>query len=289
MDEVVHQQVLSALSEKYNTKKKESESMEKTELDSIEKKSDSDPVVTTNDKTVSVEINPPDVDKKEPANTDENKNIEPLDSEKKIDVIPSMVTEIRFESVGPVLGQEMRTKTLYAVVLAILMIIAYIAWVFRKASRPVASWKYGVTAVVALMHDILITIGCFALLGKFFNIEVNLTFVAALLTILGYSVNDTIVVFDRIRENIFRASSDDMFVDIVNKAINQTVIRSINTSMTVLLALIAIFFFGGNSIQDFTLALIIGVFFGTYSSIFIASALIVSWNFYSKKKLKRAE
>lgn len=182
----------------------------------------------------------------------------------------------RFDSVGPTVGAELKKKAIWAVVIVVLAIIAYIGWAFRKVSKPVASWKYGLVAVISLMHDIIIVIGLFAILGKFYGIEVNAPFIAALLTIFGYSNNDTIVVFDRIRENLKRRVGED-FDHVVDQSINEVIVRSINTSFTVLLALFAIFMFGGSSIHDFTLALIIGVTIGTYSSIFLASPLLVIW------------
>ena len=190
------------------------------------------------------------------------------------------LSELRFEAVGPIIGQELKVKALQAIVLVLLFIILYIAYAFRKVSKPVASWKYGLAAIVALVHDILVVIGVFSILGHFMNVEVDILFVTALLTILGFSVHDTIVTFDRIRENLFRNQDQD-FNEIVNDSINQTVIRSINTSFTTLLALLAVYFFGGKSIQNFALALILGVIAGTYSSIFLASPLLVIWN---KKK-----
>lgn len=172
-------------------------------------------------------------------------------------------------------SKEAKAKAVQAVVLASVGIAAYIAWAFRKVSYPVTSWKYGVAAIVALLHDLLITAGVFSFLGKFYGIEVNIPFIAALLTILGYSVNDTIVVFDRVRENLTRAGAKKDFEETVNKSINETLARSINTSLTVIIVLLAIFLLGGVSIKYFALALFIGVFFGTYSSIFVASALLV--------------
>ena len=147
---------------------------------------------------------------------------------------------------------------------------------FRKVSRPVESWKYGLGAVVALVHDVLITAGVFSVLGHFFGIEVGIPFIAALLTILGFSVHDTIVVYDRTRENLLRSSNKVEFPDIVNKSLNETLVRSINTSLTVIITLLAIYIFGGASIKYFALALLVGITFGTYSSIFIASALLVT-------------
>ena len=184
--------------------------------------------------------------------------------------------EIKFESIGPSVGQELRSKSFWVFVTVLAIIILYIAAVFKKVSKPVASWKYGVTAVIALFHDVIITIGVFAILGKFFGAEVNTTFVAAILTVLGYSVNDTIVVFDRTRENI--PKTRDPFDKVVNDSINQTMTRSINTTLTTLLALVAVLLFGGESIRDFVLALTVGIFCGAYSSIFVASPLLVAWN-----------
>lgn len=188
--------------------------------------------------------------------------------------------ELRFDSVGPSIGQELKTKSLNAILFVLVAIVAYIAWVFRKVSKPVASWKYGITAIIALFHDVMITLGVFAILGKFLNIEVNTAFVAAILTVLGYSVNDTIVVFDRVRETLPKSEED--FAGTVNTSINRTITRSINTSFTTLLVLLSILFFGGGTIKDFVLALSIGVFIGTYSSIFLASPLLVIW-----EKLKK--
>jgi len=185
--------------------------------------------------------------------------------------------EERFESIGPSVGKELKTKAFYSIVLAIIAIVLYIAYAFRKVSYPVASWKYGVFAILALVHDIMLVVGVFAVLGKFMGVDVGLPFVAALLTVLGYSVNDTIVVFDRVRENLGRISKIT-FVDLVNRSLNETLARSINTTLTTLLALIAIFFFGGATIKFFALALIIGIFSGAYSSFFIACPLLVLAN-----------
>jgi preprotein translocase subunit SecF len=185
------------------------------------------------------------------------------------------IEELRFDSVGPSIGEELKRKSIYAIFLVLIAIVLYIAWVFRKVSKPIASWKYGVTAIIALFHDVIITMGVFAVLGQHFNVEINTPFVAAILTVLGYSVNDTIVVFDRIRENLPR--SDEDFEGTVNASVNQTITRSINTSLTTLLVLVSILLFGGGSIRDFVLALSIGVFIGTYSSIFLASPVLVVW------------
>lgn len=193
----------------------------------------------------------------------------------------NQVEELHFEAVGPAVGKEMKIKSIYAIVVVLFTIILFIAWSFNKVSKPVASWKYGLVSVAALFHDIIITAGVFSVLGRFMGVEINLSFVAAILTVLGYSVHDTIVVFDRIRENLPKSHED--FENTVNASVNQTFARSINTSVTTLLSLTAVYFFGGESIQNFTLALIVGIFFGTYSSIFIASPLLVTWDKWTSR------
>jgi len=193
-------------------------------------------------------------------------------------------TQLRVDYINASVSQELKSKSLWAIFYAVVGIMAYIAWAFRKVSRPVESWKYGAGAVVALIHDILITVGVFSLLGHFFGVEVGVPFIAALLTILGFSVHDTIVVYDRTRENLLKSSGKEKFPEIVNKSLNETLVRSINTSLTVIITLLAIYIFGGESIRYFSLALLVGVTFGTYSSIFVASALLVSiYNFQTKK------
>lgn len=195
----------------------------------------------------------------------------------------SVLEEKRFEAIGPTISAELKKKSFLAIVFVILAIILYIALVFRKVSRPVSSWKYGVCAILALIHDVAIPSGVFAALGHFKGVEVDTLFVTALLTILGFSVHDTIVVFDRIRENLIKFSRET-FEEVVNRSVNQTAVRSINTSLTVLLVLLAIFFLGGVSTKYFVLALIIGIIFGTYSSIFVASQLLVVWHRWGKGK-----
>ncbi len=202
--------------------------------------------------------------------------------DKMMELYPDNVHEERFESIGPSIGQELKSKAIYAILLVIIAIVFYVAWAFRKVSFPIKSWKYGIIAIIALVHDIVITLGVFAVLGRFMSVEVGLPFVAALLTILGYSVNDTIVVFDRIRENLGRLVKTD-FESVVNRSVNETLTRSINTSLTTLLVLLMVFFFGGASIQFFVFALIIGIVFGTYSSIFLASPLLVIFEKHWKK------
>lgn len=192
----------------------------------------------------------------------------------------ALVTELRYDSVGPTIGEELKTKSLQAMIIVIIAIILFIAWAFQKVSKPIESWKYGVTAIIALFHDVIITMGVFAILGKFFGLEINTPFVAAILTVLGYSVNDTIVVFDRIRENL--PKSEDDFETIVNVSVNQTIRRSINTSLTTFVVLLSIVIWGGATIRGFVLALSIGVLVGTYSSIFLASPILVLWEKFKK-------
>lgn len=189
----------------------------------------------------------------------------------------SIVEEKSFEFIGPSIGNELRQKTELSIILALFAITIYIAFAFRKVSRPVSSWKYGVTSLIALFHDILVPLGVFSVLGRLYNIEITIPIIAALLTILGFSVHDTIVIFDRIRENILRKGIDS-FEETVNWSLNQTIGRSVSTVFTVLLVLFALFFFGGDTLKYFALALIIGITSGTYSSIFIAGPLLVSWN-----------
>lgn len=191
--------------------------------------------------------------------------------------------EASFESIGPVVGAELKKKSISALIIVSIAIILYIAWAFRKVSEPVKSWKYGVAAVIALIHDVAIVAGLFAILGKFWGVQVGVSFIAALLTILGYSVNDTIVVFDRTRENLAIDSSAD-YEDVVNQSVNETIARSLNTSLTTFFAIFAVFLFGGETTKYFMLALMVGCIVGTYSSIFIASPIVVIW-----EKLKRTD
>jgi len=186
------------------------------------------------------------------------------------------IIEKRFESIGPLIGQELKSKAFWAIILSLIFIVIYIAWAFRKVSQPVASWQYGLVAIAALFHDLFITIGFFSLFSHFIMIEIGLPFVAAFLTILGYSVNNSIVIFDRARENLLRTNWTD-FKEVMNKSVNQSLTRCLNTALTTLFVLLAIFFLGGESIKYFSFALIIGIIIGTYSSIFITSSLIVVW------------
>ncbi|MAF43870.1 MAG: protein translocase subunit SecF [Parcubacteria group bacterium] len=187
------------------------------------------------------------------------------------------IEEKRFESIGPVVGQELKDKIKVVIVVALISIVLYIAFAFRKVQRPVSSFRYGIVTLIALFHDVLIPLGVLSILGRYYDFQVTIPLIAALLAILGYSVNDTVIVFDRIRENLLKRVGVS-FEDTVNKSLNQTLSRSINTSFTTLLVVFAIFFFGGYTLKDFSLIMIIGISAGAYSSIFIASPLLVSWH-----------
>ena len=193
-------------------------------------------------------------------------------------------TEKRFDSVGPLLGSEALRKSMVSIIFVILAIVFFIAFAFRKVSVPVSSWQYGIVAVIALIHDVIVPTGIFSVLGHFAGYEVDTLFVTALLVVLGFSVHDTIVVFDRVRENLNHAKANKPFSEIVGESISQTFTRSVNTSMTTLLALIVLYFVGGESTQHFSLALIIGIIAGTYSSIFLGSPLLVTiWKWQEKR------
>jgi len=184
--------------------------------------------------------------------------------------------ELRFESIGPVIGRELKEKTKVVVIFSLLAIVSYIAFAFRKLTFPAKSWQYGLTSLIALFHDILIPLGIFSILGKFSGVQIQIPVIVALLTVLGYSINNTVVVFDRVRENLFRKVGGN-FEEVVNKSLNQTLTRSLNTSLTTLFVLIAIFFLGGETLRYFSLALILGIIAGTYSSFFLVSSLLVTW------------
>lgn len=192
----------------------------------------------------------------------------------------------RLETVGPTVSQNLKTKAVTAVILASFAIVIYMAIAFRRVPRPASSWRFGVCAVLALIHDLLFVIGLFAILGHFFGFEVDSLFITALLTVMGFSVHDTIVVFDRIRENLRKSPSLD-FETNVNNSILQTLNRSLNTSFTVLLVLLALYFLGGETLHQFILALLSGIAIGTYSSIFNASPLLVSWQGWSLRRTSK--
>jgi len=188
------------------------------------------------------------------------------------------VSQDRFSAIGPTVGSELATNAVWGIIAVVVGIILFVTFAFRKVSDPVSSWVYGSTAIFALVHDILLPAGVFAVLGAVRGAQVDLLFVMALLAILGFSVNDTIVVFDRIRENLregYEGSEEDMFADTVGLSLEQTYARSINTSLTTLVVLAALYFLGGESTRLFSLTLLVGVIAGTYSSIFLASPLLV--------------
>lgn len=186
------------------------------------------------------------------------------------------IEEHRFESVGPTIGRELKQKTKVLIVVALVSVVLYIALAFRRVQRPIRSWQYGIASLVALFHDVLIPVGVFSVLGKYYGVQITIPVIAALLTVLGYSINNTVVVFDRIRENLIKRIGAT-FEETVNKSLNQTLTRCINTSLTTLLVTAAIFFWGGATLKYFALALMIGIGAGTYSSIFLAPPLLVSW------------
>ena len=185
--------------------------------------------------------------------------------------------ELSFQSIGPTIGAELRERALFALVLVLVAISLYIAFAFRKASRPVTSWKYGVVTLVTLFHDIAIPAGLIAVLGSTHGVEIDTNFIIALMVILGFSVHDTIVVFDRIRENLIHAKNKHDLHGIVNSSVNETIARSLNTSLTLIVVLVALLLFGPVTLTYFTLTLLVGVTAGTYSSIFVASPLLTVW------------
>jgi preprotein translocase subunit SecF len=193
-------------------------------------------------------------------------------------------TEVQYTFVGPSVGAELRRSATIAVVLLLVLIALYVAWAFRKVNEQVSPWKFGMTTLLTAAHDVIIPLGVFAVLGKVWGYQVDTAFVAAILTILGYSINDTIVVFDRTREHLGRHRAGESFRELVNRSVNETLARSVNTTLAVLLPLLAIFFVGGTSTRPFVLALIVGILAGAYSSIFMASPFLVLWQEYSTKK-----
>lgn len=193
----------------------------------------------------------------------------------------------RQNTIGPIAGEELKSKAVKAVVVVVLMIVLFVTFAFRKVSRPVASWKYGLATIVALAHDIILPTGIFVLLGHYMGVEIDLLFVTGLLAILGYSVHDTIVVFDRVRENLRVNTEKNLTEDFettVGKSVKQTFGRSINTSMTIFITLFVLYLMGSLATKDLALLLIIGVIIGTYSSIFVASPLLVTFYKWQKNQ-----
>jgi preprotein translocase subunit SecF len=201
----------------------------------------------------------------------------------------SGATEKRFDSVGPILGKEALEKSLISIALVLLAIVLFITFAFRGVSKPVKSWKYGLIAIVALLHDVVIPIGLFSYLGHTMGLEVDTLFVTALLVILGFSIHDTIVVFDRVRENLKHygeSKAKKSFETIVGESISQTFVRSINTSLTTIIAIVVLYVVGAEATKAFSLALLVGIIAGTYSSIFLGSPLLVTVYNWQEKKSK---
>ncbi len=193
------------------------------------------------------------------------------------------IEQKEFETIGPTIGKETTLNAFKAIIIASILIVVYISWSFRSVPKPASSLRFGICAIVALIHDVLIVLGIFAILGHFLGVEIDSLFVTALLTIIGFSVHDTIVVFDRIRENLLRVKNV-AFSQVVNQSIIETLSRSLNTSLTVIFVLVALLLFGGETIRWFVVALLIGIISGTYSSIFNAAPLLVLWQEMSDKR-----
>lgn len=192
--------------------------------------------------------------------------------------------ELGFQSIGPSIGAEVRRDALSAVAFVLVGISLFIAFAFRKVSRPIRSWKYGVVTLVTLFHDVVVPAGLFAYLGHALHVEIDSNFIVALLVVMGFSVHDTIVVFDRIRENLLTGRQADDLAKVVGKSINETIARSVNTSLTLVLVLLALLLFGPATLTYFVLAILVGVILGTYSSIFVASPLLVVWHGWTAKR-----
>jgi len=198
-------------------------------------------------------------------------------------VTKNKITEERVETIGPAISSHLRTRAVKAVIIVMVVIILYVAYAFRRVSKPVSSWKYGMTAIIALIHDVLVILGTFALLGNLLNVEVDVMFVTATLTALAFSVHDTIVLFDRVREVKRRQPKDD-FETVMNTAINSTLVRSLSTSLSIAFVLIALLVLGGTVIRWFVVALLVGTISGAYSSPFTAAPLTVFWHRWKKNK-----
>jgi len=184
--------------------------------------------------------------------------------------------EKSFEAIGPVVGKELTSKMTVLVLISLVAMLIYIAVAFKNVPGPVSSWQYGVASFLILIHDVLVPLGIFALLGALYGVQITIPIITALLTVVGYAINNVIVVYDRIRENLLRDRKSN-FAEISDRAINQTLSRQINTSIATLLPVFAIYFWGGASLKYFALALILGIVTGTYSSVFLASQILVVW------------
>lgn len=196
------------------------------------------------------------------------------------------IEQVSLETIGPTIGGELKKNALISLVLASVAIVLYIAFSFREIPKPASSWRFGITAIIALLHDVLVVVGVFSILGRIYQVEIDSLFVTALLTVIGFSVHDTIVVYDRIRENLKRRLPVT-FSEVVNRSIVETLGRSLNTSLTVVLVLSALLIFGGQNIRWFVLALLVGIVSGTYSSIFNASPLLVVWHEWAERRTKK--
>lgn len=188
----------------------------------------------------------------------------------------SKIEEKRFETIGPTIGRELRQKTVILIIVSLMGLLFYIAVAFRKLTWPIYGWQYGLVSIITLTFDVFIPLSVVVLLGKFYNVQFGIPIVAALLTILGYTINDKVIVFDRVRENISKTGTEN-FAETVNQSLNQILGRSLSTGFCTLFVLIAIFFLGGETLKYFSLTLIIGILVGTYTSLFIASSLLVTW------------
>ena len=191
--------------------------------------------------------------------------------------------ELSFSSIGPSVGADLRQKSILALALVLLGISLYIAFAFRKVYQPISSFKYGITTLISLLHDVAIPAGLLAILGHYGTVEIDTNFIVALLVVMGFSVHDTIVVFDRIRENLLLYRTKKEFGEIINDSVNQTLARSINTSLTLILVLLALLFLGPANLHYFVLTLLVGVTVGIYSSIFVASPLLYVWHKFASR------
>lgn len=196
-------------------------------------------------------------------------------------------TEKSFDMIGPVIGRELTSKMTLLVVVSLLAMLIYIAVAFRNVPGPVSPWIYGAASFLILVHDVLVPLGFFAYLGKNYGIQITIPIITALLTVVGYAINNVIVVYDRIRENLVKDRKSN-FDEIANRAVNQTLTRQINTSVATLIPVFAIYFYGGLSLKYFALALILGIATGTYSSVFLASQSLAIWLNFKKKSVKKA-
>jgi preprotein translocase subunit SecF len=191
------------------------------------------------------------------------------------------VREMQFTTIGPTVGSSLKQRSFWALTIAAIAIVLYIAFAFRKVPRKLSPWRFGIIAVVTLIHDVLITVGIFILISQVTSFEFDTLFITALLTIIGYSVNDTIVIFDRIRDNLSEQGRKEEFAAVADRSLSQSITRSINTSVSTLIMLSCLFILGSESVRWFVLTLIVGAIIGTYSSLFLATPLLVYW----KKKV----